>query len=74
MITDNNGEYYQMWPDYVWLDEWNGYCFSENYDEIMDIVWKAAKNPADVYYWDCEDTQGDWAELVEVTNYEYFYK
>lgn len=74
MICDGNDEYYYMYPDYVWMDECHGYSFSENYDEIMDIVWKAVKNPADIYYWDSSDSQGEWAELVEITEAGYYYR
>ena len=74
MIQDGNDEYYYMYPGYAWMSECNGISFREHYDEIMEVVWKAAKNPADVWYWDCEDSQGAWAELVEVTDAGYYYR
>ena len=66
MITDYSDEtgYYMMWPEYAYEDEFYGYSFSEHYDEIMPYVWAAEKSPADIWFWDCADTQGEWSELV----------
>lgn len=64
MITDGTDEYYMMYPDYVWMEECHGWNFHEHYTEIMAEVWAAVKNPADIWFWDCDDTQNAWAELV----------
>lgn len=64
MITDGNDEYYMMNPEYVYADEFNGANFWELYDEIMPTIDRATQAPADVYYWDCEDSQGEWATLI----------
>lgn len=64
MITDGNDEYYQMYPGYVDGDEFNGFNIWEHYDDCYSYALKAARNAADIYFWDCEDSQGGWAELV----------
>jgi len=64
MITDNNGEYYMMNPDYVWMDECNGADFWAMYEEIMPVVDRATYSPLNCYYWDNADTQRGWATLV----------
>lgn len=66
MITDYSDEtgYYMMWPGYAYEDEFYGYSFSEHKDELLPYVWEAEKAAADVWFWDCDDTQGEWAEPV----------
>ena len=66
MITDYSEEtgYYMMWPGYAYEDEFYGYSFTAHYEEIMPYVWRAEKYAADIWYWDCADTQGEWADLV----------
>lgn len=66
MITDYSDEtgYYMMYPPYAYEDEFYGFSYSEHREELLPYVWAAEKAPADIWYWDCDDTQGEWAELV----------
>lgn len=64
MVTDGNDEYYQMNPQYVELVEWNDWNYLLHKTEMLKVVREAEKRTADIWYWDNEDTQSEWAELV----------
>lgn len=66
MVKDGNDEYYYMNPDYAEYDviEVNGWNYYEHCESALKIVKEAEKHTADIWYWDCDDTQRAWAELI----------
>lgn len=78
MVTDKNDEAYMMNPEYADTEciEMNGWNYYVHADEMLKVVREAEERTADIWYWDCEDTQRDWAELVYYcpTDHMYFYR
>lgn len=66
MVTDGNDEYYMMNPVYAELDciEVNGWNYFEHAEEMLQIVKEAENRTANIWYWDCDDTQREWADVV----------
>lgn len=63
MVTDNNGSYYMMNPDYVTATEVNGWNYFEHANEMIEVVKEAEQRTADIWYWDNAETQSEWAQL-----------
>lgn len=64
MVCDHNDEYYMMNPDYVLATDVNGWNYYEHSEEMLQVVKEAEERTADCWYWDCDDSQRAWAELV----------
>lgn len=78
MVRDGNDQYYYMNPEYAEYGciEVNGWNYYEHAEEALKVVKEAERNTADIWYWDCADTQRDWADLVYRCPQDnmYFYK